>query len=155
MSNPNDQENEQTVPIANVGRIMVIWLIRRRVCPKMPKLPKRPKKRFKNAFQSLSNLLGLKVNALIASDRCLQEKRKTVNSEDILWALEALGFDNYSSFMAVYMEKQRATPLKPKVKNAKFQDQDLDTMANAQLQMANLIGQHQISKTLEEDHQDE
>jgi nuclear transcription Y subunit beta len=30
-----------------------------------------------------------------ASDRCLQEKRKTINGEDLLNAMATLGFDNY------------------------------------------------------------
>ena len=30
-----------------------------------------------------------------ASDRCHLEKRKTINGEDILFAMQTLGFDNY------------------------------------------------------------
>lgn len=32
-----------------------------------------------------------------ASERCLDGKRKTLNGEDVLEALTALGFDNYAS----------------------------------------------------------
>jgi len=30
-----------------------------------------------------------------ASDKCLQEKRKTINGDDLLWAMSTLGFDKY------------------------------------------------------------
>eukprot|EP00938_MAST-03A_sp_MAST-3A-sp1_P006844 g6844.t1 len=42
-----------------------------------------------------------------ASDKCLQEKRKTINGEDILWALSALGFDQYINPLNVYLEKYK------------------------------------------------
>ena len=28
-----------------------------------------------------------------ASDKCMQEKRKTINGDDLLWAMSTLGFD--------------------------------------------------------------
>ncbi|RVW54569.1 Nuclear transcription factor Y subunit B-5 [Vitis vinifera] len=31
-----------------------------------------------------------------ASDKCHKEKRKTVNGDDICWALGTLGFDDYA-----------------------------------------------------------
>ena len=43
----------------------------------------------------------------IATDRCLQEKRKTINGEDILFAMSTLGFDNYAETMKLYLEKYR------------------------------------------------
>ena len=30
-----------------------------------------------------------------ASDKCQRERRKTVNGDDLLWAMETLGFDDY------------------------------------------------------------
>ena len=30
-----------------------------------------------------------------ASDKCLREKRKTINGDDLLWALSTLGFEEY------------------------------------------------------------
>lgn len=40
-----------------------------------------------------------------ASDRCQQEKRKTINGDDIIWALETLGFDHYAQLMKVYLQR--------------------------------------------------
>ncbi len=42
-----------------------------------------------------------------ASDRCHQEKRKTINGEDILVAMTTLGFDNYVEPLKLYLQKYR------------------------------------------------
>lgn len=42
-----------------------------------------------------------------ASDRCQQEKRKTINGEDILWAMQSLGFENYAEALKIYLTKYR------------------------------------------------
>lgn len=47
-----------------------------------------------------------------ACDRCLQEKRKTVNGEDLLWAVQSLGFESYVEVLKVYLSKYREA-LKP------------------------------------------
>lgn len=44
-------------------------------------------------------------NVFRASDRCQLEKRKTINGEDIIWAMEALGFDQYSQLMKIYLHR--------------------------------------------------
>ena len=46
-----------------------------------------------------------------ASERCHQEKRKTINGEDILFAMSALGFDNYVEPLKVYLQKYREVSL--------------------------------------------
>ncbi|KFG84307.1 CCAAT-binding protein subunit HAP3 [Metarhizium anisopliae] len=40
-----------------------------------------------------------------ASEKCQQEKRKTVNGEDILFAMTSLGFENYAEALKVYLAK--------------------------------------------------
>lgn len=42
-----------------------------------------------------------------ASERCHQEKRKTINGEDILFAMQSLGFDNYVEPLKLYLQKYR------------------------------------------------
>lgn len=37
----------------------------------------------------------------------LQEKRKTINGEDILFAMSSLGFDNYVGPLKLYLNKYR------------------------------------------------
>jgi nuclear transcription Y subunit beta len=43
----------------------------------------------------------------IASEKCQQEKRKTVNGEDILFAMTSLGFENYSEALKIYLSRYR------------------------------------------------
>ncbi|KAI3791723.1 hypothetical protein L2E82_05585 [Cichorium intybus] len=42
-----------------------------------------------------------------ANDKRIKEKRKTINGEDLLWAMETLGFDDYIQPLAVYLKKYR------------------------------------------------
>lgn len=42
-----------------------------------------------------------------ASDKCKQEKRKTINGEDLLWAMSTLGFDKYVDPLKIYLAKYR------------------------------------------------
>lgn len=42
-----------------------------------------------------------------AADKCKLEKRKTLNGEDILWAMYTLGFENYSELLKIYLAKYR------------------------------------------------
>ncbi|KAL9682487.1 hypothetical protein QQ045_014286 [Rhodiola kirilowii] len=42
-----------------------------------------------------------------ASDKCLREKRKTVNGDDLLWAMATLGFEDYIDPLRVYLTKYR------------------------------------------------
>lgn len=46
-----------------------------------------------------------------ASDRCHMEKRKTINGEDILFAMTTLGFDNYVEPLKLYLQKYREVTL--------------------------------------------
>lgn len=45
-----------------------------------------------------------------ASDKCQREKRKTINGDDLLWAMTTLGFENYvvplKSYLARYREAE-------------------------------------------------
>ena len=42
-----------------------------------------------------------------ASDKCMQEKRKTINGDDLLWAMSTLGFDKYVEPLKLYLSKYR------------------------------------------------
>lgn len=48
-----------------------------------------------------------------ASEKCQQEKRKTVNGEDILFAMTSLGFENYSEALKIYLAKYREVSRSP------------------------------------------
>ena len=42
-----------------------------------------------------------------ASERCTAERRKTINGEDIIFALQNLGFDAYIEPLQKYLERYR------------------------------------------------
>eukprot|EP00795_Rhopilema_esculentum_P002409 gene2409-18058_t len=82
------REQDRFLPIANVARIM------KKGIPKQGKIAKDAKE----CVQELN---------LRASERCQQEKRKTINGEDILFAMSTLGFDNYVDPLKQYLAKYR------------------------------------------------
>uniref|UniRef100_A0A0D3B5R8 Transcription factor CBF/NF-Y/archaeal histone domain-containing protein n=1 Tax=Brassica oleracea var. oleracea TaxID=109376 RepID=A0A0D3B5R8_BRAOL len=60
----------------------------------------------KNAsLSSSANMLGFSSflpSLRLASDKCQKEKRKTVNGEDLLWAMRTLGFEDYLEPLKLY-----------------------------------------------------
>ncbi|KAI3930696.1 hypothetical protein MKX01_037142 [Papaver californicum] len=42
-----------------------------------------------------------------ASDKCQREKRKTINGDDLLWAMITLGFESYVGSPKIYLNKYR------------------------------------------------
>lgn len=42
-----------------------------------------------------------------ASDKCQQEKRKTINGDDVIFAMNTLGFDSYIEPLKAYLQKYR------------------------------------------------
>ncbi|KAF4359415.1 hypothetical protein G4B88_008430 [Cannabis sativa] len=80
-----DPDQDRMLPIANVGRIM------KGILPGTAKISKEGKQTMQEcATEFISFVTGE------ASDKCHKENRKTVNGDDICWALTALGFDNYA-----------------------------------------------------------
>ncbi|KAB2049693.1 hypothetical protein ES319_A13G194200v1 [Gossypium barbadense] len=87
---------ERLLPIANVGRIM------KQILPSSAKVSKEAKQTLQEcATEFISFVTGE------ASDKCRKENRKTVNGDDICWALGALGFDNYADAIVRYLHKYR------------------------------------------------
>lgn len=46
-----------------------------------------------------------------ASDKCQREKRKTINGDDLLWAMSTLGFEDYVEPLKLYLLKFREVGL--------------------------------------------
>lgn len=42
-----------------------------------------------------------------ASDKCQKEKRKTINGDDLLWAMATLGFEDYIEPLKGYLLRYR------------------------------------------------
>jgi nuclear transcription Y subunit beta len=46
-----------------------------------------------------------------ASDKCQREKRKTINGDDLVWAMGILGFEEYGEPLKLYLHKYREVDL--------------------------------------------
>ncbi|XP_027222686.1 uncharacterized protein Nf-YB isoform X1 [Penaeus vannamei] len=95
------REQDRFLPIANVARIM------KKGIPKTGKVG--GNKIAKDARECVQECVSEFISFVTseASDRCHQEKRKTINGEDILWAMNALGFENYVEPLKIYLQKFR------------------------------------------------
>ncbi|KAK3012839.1 hypothetical protein RJ639_008618 [Escallonia herrerae] len=89
-------EQDRLLPIANVGRIM------KQILPPSAKISKEAKERIQ---ECVSEFICFVTGE--ASDKCHKENRKTVNGDDLCWALSSLGFDNYAEATTKYLYKYR------------------------------------------------
>ncbi|XP_075656165.1 nuclear transcription factor Y subunit B-5-like [Castanea sativa] len=94
--NNNIKEQERLLPIANVGRIM------KQSLPLNAKISKEAKETMQECVSEFISFVTSE-----ASDKCRKERRKTVNGDDVCWALEALGFDDYSGPIRRYLHRYR------------------------------------------------
>ncbi|OMH84708.1 Nuclear transcription factor Y subunit B-2 [Zancudomyces culisetae] len=90
------KEQDRFLPIANVARIM------KRALPQNAKIAKEAKETVQECVSEFISFVTSE-----ASDRCQQEKRKTINGEDILYAMQSLGFENYVDVLKIYLSKYR------------------------------------------------
>ncbi|UKK00964.2 nuclear transcription factor Y subunit B-8 [Theileria orientalis] len=77
-------ENETTLPIANISRLM------REVLPNNAKIAKQAKDMIRECVTEFIFFISSQ-----ASARCTKERRKTLNAEDIFIAIGKLGFEHY------------------------------------------------------------
>ncbi|KAF9954095.1 Nuclear transcription factor Y subunit B-3 [Mortierella alpina] len=90
------KEQDRFLPIANVARIM------KKALPDNAKIAKEAKETVQECVSEFISFITSE-----ASDRCQLEKRKTINGEDILWAMQSLGFENYAEALKIYLSKYR------------------------------------------------
>ncbi|KAI1408838.1 nuclear transcription factor Y subunit B-3 [Hypoxylon sp. FL1857] len=90
------KEQDRWLPIANVARIMKTAL------PENAKIAKEAKECMQECVSEFISFITSE-----ASEKCHQEKRKTVNGEDILFAMTSLGFENYAEALKIYLSKYR------------------------------------------------
>lgn len=90
------REQDRFLPIANVARIM------KKSIPKTGKIAKDAKECVQECVSEFISFITSE-----ASERCQHEKRKTINGEDILFAMSTLGFDNYVDPLKLYLQKYR------------------------------------------------
>lgn len=120
-SNNNNKEQDRFLPIANVGRIM------KKVIPGNGKISKDAKETVQECVSEFISFITGE-----ASDKCQREKRKTINGDDIIWAITTLGFDEYVKPLKNYLHKYRdlegdksagTTPVRNVPKQQQYQDQ--------------------------------
>ncbi|XP_043719607.1 nuclear transcription factor Y subunit B-3-like [Telopea speciosissima] len=90
------REKEWFLPLANVSRIM------KKSLPTTAKISKEAKEAVQECVSEFISFITDE-----ASDKCQREKRKTINGDDLLWAMTTLGFENYVRPLQVYLNKYR------------------------------------------------
>ncbi|KAL7413121.1 histone-fold-containing protein [Mrakia frigida] len=107
------REQDRFLPIANVSRIMKDCL------PASAKIAKESKECLQECVSEFISFITSE-----ASERCKIEKRKTMNGEDILEAMSALGFDNYVEALKVYLAKYRMSQVNKPKRSSKSSKKD-------------------------------
>ncbi|KAJ1539120.1 hypothetical protein HK096_001005, partial [Nowakowskiella sp. JEL0078] len=114
------REQDRFLPIANVARIM------KRALPENAKVAKDAKECVQECVSEFISFVTSE-----AAERCCKEKRKTINGEDILWAMESLGFDSYGETLKQYLHKYREQTTKLE-RSANIHQNDYITVNNIQ-----------------------
>ena len=116
----NDQEGDgpdnHNLPIANVSRIM------KDAISKDTKISKEAKETVQECVSEFISFITCE-----ACEKCKVEKRKTINGDDIIYALDTLGFERYAEILKVYLQKYRSA-----WEQAEMEDRDIrdDIRAN-------------------------
>ncbi|KAF6985067.1 hypothetical protein CFC21_002975, partial [Triticum aestivum] len=92
------REQDRFLPIANISRIM------KKAIPANGKIAKDAKETVQECVSEFISFITSE-----ASDKCQREKRKTINGDDLLWAMATLGFEEYIEPLKVYLQKYRET----------------------------------------------
>ncbi|KAA8549509.1 hypothetical protein F0562_001193 [Nyssa sinensis] len=92
----NVREHYRYLPIANINRIMKKGL------PANGKIARDAKETLQECVSEFISFITSE-----ASDKCQKEKRKTINGDDLLWAMATLGFEDYIDPLKVYLNRFR------------------------------------------------
>ncbi|KAJ8601243.1 hypothetical protein CTAYLR_003250 [Chrysophaeum taylorii] len=90
------REQDRFLPTANIARIM------KRNLPRNAKISKEAKEIVQECVSEFICFVTSE-----ASDKCQQDKRKTINGNDVLFAMEGLGFEKYVDPLKLYLGKYR------------------------------------------------
>ncbi|XP_043702881.1 nuclear transcription factor Y subunit B-3-like isoform X3 [Telopea speciosissima] len=90
------REQDRFLPIANISRIM------KKVVPQNGKISKEAKDCVQECVSEFISFITSE-----ASDKCNREKRKTINGDDLLWAMATLGFEEYIEPLKLYLQIYR------------------------------------------------
>ena len=108
--NNSVKEQERLLPIANVGRIM------KQILPSNAKISKEAKETMQECVSEFISFVTSE-----SSEKCRKERRKTVNGDDVCWAFESLGFDDYAGpirrYLHIYRELEGERASQDKVRD--------------------------------------
>ncbi|XP_056172557.1 nuclear transcription factor Y subunit B-10-like isoform X2 [Syzygium oleosum] len=90
------REQDRYLPIANISRIM------KKALPANGKIAKDAKETVQECVSEFISFVTSE-----ASDKCQREKRKTINGDDLLWAMATLGFEDYLDPLKIYLARYR------------------------------------------------
>ncbi|PON64332.1 Nuclear transcription factor Y subunit B [Trema orientale] len=90
------REQDRYLPIANISRIM------KKALPANGKIAKDAKDTVQECVSEFISFITSE-----ASDKCQKEKRKTINGDDLLWAMATLGFEDYIEPLKAYLSRYR------------------------------------------------
>ncbi|KAL9097366.1 MAG: hypothetical protein Q9163_006351 [Psora crenata] len=89
-------------PDANIHNLAPVARIMKTALPENAKIAKEAKECMQECVSEFISFITSE-----ASEKCQQEKRKTVNGEDILFAMTSTGFENYAEALKIYLAKYR------------------------------------------------
>ncbi len=90
------KEQDRYLPIANIGRIM------KQALPKDAKISKEARETVQECVSEFISFITSE-----ACERCRNGNRKTINGDDLLFAINQLGFEAYMKNLQVYYEKYK------------------------------------------------
>ncbi|XP_058003515.1 nuclear transcription factor Y subunit B isoform X1 [Hevea brasiliensis] len=99
-SNSNVRGQDRYLPIANISRIM------KKAIPANGKIAKDAKETVQECVSEFISFITSE-----AGDKCQREKRKTLNGDDLLWAMSTLGFEDYIDPLKIYLTRYREVNL--------------------------------------------
>ncbi|XP_057501594.1 nuclear transcription factor Y subunit B-3-like [Actinidia eriantha] len=116
----SDKVQDRFLPIANVSRIM------KKSLPANAKISKEAKETVQTCVSEFISFITGE-----ASEKCQREKRKTINGDDLMWAMTTLGFENYVGPLVVYLNKYRETEGDQKNSAKQEEDRSLARISSA------------------------
>ena len=92
----NNPDQDRFLPIANIGRIMKEALPR----DKEAKIAKDARETVQECVSDFISFITSE-----ACDKCTADKRRTINGNDLIYAMRQLGFERYVENIELYYEK--------------------------------------------------
>jgi len=117
------REQDRFLPIYNISKVM------KKVVPHSGKVAKEARECVQECVSEFISFITSE-----ASERCQAEKRKTINGEDILFAMSTLGFDNYVEPLKLYLQKYREAMKGERQIEAEMSNLSGEVMGGQQLQ---------------------